>query len=181
MLVDIPSLSVILSLQFLDVGRDISRKVIATCLKEFFHCIFIAFSHHGKQQFLDVTGILKGFIVVFEGLIQLGNLLGLSLEYSTNLAGTFQVAVIGGFSCLRNDASQILVILCYFLLGDACSKFPQFSQKRLPVHFSELRQIEYFLEIFIENQEPDVLEGKLTISNHHLKLLAKILHIRCGL
>ena len=119
--------------------------------------------------------------MVFEGLIQLGNLLGLSLEYSTNLAGTFQVAVIGGFSCLRNDTSQIFVILSDFLLGDACSKFPQFSQKRLPVHFSELRQIEYFLEIFIENQEPDVLEGKLTMSNHHLKLLAKILHIRCGL
>ena len=181
MLVDIPSLSVILSLEFLDVGRDITSKVIVTCLEELFHCIFIAFTYHGKQQFLDVTGILIGFIVVFEGLIQLGNLLGLSLEYGTNPAGTFQVAVIGGFSCLRNDASQVLVILSDFLLGDACSKFPQFSQKRLPVLFSELCQIEYLLKVLIENQEPDVLEGAPSISDHHFKLLAKILHIRCGL
>ena len=156
MLVDIPSLSVILSLEFLDVGRDITSKVIVTCLEELFHCIFIAFTYHGKQQFLDVTGILIGFIVVFEGLIQLGNLLGLSLEYGTNPAGTF-------------------------LLGDACSKFPQFSQKRLPVLFSELCQIEYLLKVLIENQEPDVLEGAPSISDHHFKLLAKILHIRCGL
>ena len=119
--------------------------------------------------------------MIFEGLIQIGYLLWLSLEYSTYLAGTFQVAVISSFSCLRDDASQVLAILSYFLLGDTCTKFSQLTQKRLPVHFSELRQIEYFLKVLIENQEPDVLEGAPSISDHHLKLLAKILHIRCGL
>ena len=138
MLIDIPSLGIILPLEFLEIGRDIACKVVVAGLKKPFHCIFVAFTHYGKQHLLDVVGILKGLIMVLERLIHPGYLLRLCFEYFPNLAGTLQVTVIGNLSCLCNDATQILKILHDFLPGNILAEISQLSQERLPIHITQL-------------------------------------------
>ena len=120
MLIDIPSLGIILPLEFLEIGRDIACKVVVAGLKKPFHCIFVAFTHYGKQHLLAVV-------------IQIGDAV---VQHEKMTAS--HVTVIGNLSCLCNDATQILKILHDFLPGNILAEISQLSQERLPIHITQL-------------------------------------------
>ena len=164
----------------LHVVANILANIIIFKFKQFSHACAVGRADLPKEHIFDILRVGKGFVNLLEILAHIHDFLWFHFENATDFRGIDPHGIEAIHSCpcqRRARFEKVIKIEHQILFCQIQVKVCQIRPQILPLHVTQLCEIEEKQQVIVDGQPCDILEGKMAVGDNCFKLHAQLFNL----